>query len=38
MDQYKSIENRDQMNLVPMCMDDMIALDSEVRAIDAIVI
>lgn len=37
MDRYKSIENRDQMNLVPMCMDDMIALDSEVRAIDAIV-
>lgn len=37
MDRYKSVDNRDQMNLIPMCMDDMISPDSEVRAIDAIV-
>ena len=37
MDRYKSVDNRDQMNLMPMCMDDMIAPDCEVRAIDAIV-
>ena len=37
MDRYKSVDNRDQMNLMPMCMDDMISPDSEVRAIDAIV-
>ena len=37
MNRYKSIENRDQLSLMPMCLDDMIAHDSEVRAIDAIV-
>lgn len=37
MNRYKSIENRDQLSLMPMCLDDMIAPDSEVRAIDAIV-
>ena len=37
MDRYINAENRDQMNLIPMCMDDMIAPDCEVRAIDAIV-
>ena len=37
MNRYKSVDNRDQMNLMPMCMDDMISPDSEVRAIDAIV-
>lgn len=37
MEDTKAFDNRDQMNLMPMCMDDMIALDSEVRAIDAIV-
>jgi len=37
MERYKSVDNRDQMNLMLMCMDDMISPDSEVRAIDAIV-
>ena len=37
MDRYKSVENREQINLMPMCLDDMISPDSEVRAIDAIV-
>ena len=37
MDRCKSVDNRDQMNLMPMCMDDIISPDSEVRAIDAIV-
>lgn len=37
MNRYKSVENREQINLMPMCLDDMIAPESEVRAIDAIV-
>ena len=37
MDRYKSVDNRDQMNLMPMCMDDMISPNSEARAIDAVV-
>jgi transposase len=37
MNRYKRVENRDQLNLIPMCLDDMIAPDNEVRAIDAIV-
>jgi transposase len=37
MDRYKSNENRDQISMMPMCLDDMIPLDVEVRAIDAIV-
>jgi len=37
MDRYKSIENRNQLSLIPMCLDDMISSDCEVRAIDAIV-
>jgi hypothetical protein len=30
MDRCKSVDNRDQMNLMPMCMDDIISPDSEV--------
>ena len=37
MNRYKSGENRNQVNILPMCLDDMIAPDNEVRAIDAIV-
>lgn len=37
MNRYKSGENRNQINMIPLCLDDMIALDNEVRAIDAIV-
>jgi transposase len=37
MNRYKSGENRNQINLLPMCLDNMIAPDNEVRAIDAIV-
>jgi len=37
VDRYKSIKNRNQISLLPMCLDDMIPDDSEVRAIDAIV-
>ena len=37
MDRYKNVENRDQINLMPMCLDGRIAPESEVRTIDAIV-
>ena len=37
MNRYKSIENRQQLSLMPMCLDDMVALDNVVRAIDTIV-
>ena len=37
MNRYKSGENRNQINILPMCLDDMIAPESEVRAIDVIV-
>lgn len=37
MNRYKSSENRNQINILPMCLDDMITPDNEVRAIDAIV-
>ncbi|NJD04567.1 MAG: hypothetical protein FIA99_18675 [Ruminiclostridium sp.] len=37
MNRYKSGENRDQLNILPMCLDDMIAPDNDVRAIDIIV-
>ncbi|NJD04570.1 MAG: transposase [Ruminiclostridium sp.] len=37
MNRYKSGENRDQLNILPMCLDDMIAPDNDVRAIDVIV-
>jgi len=37
MSRYKSGENRNQLNLLPKCLDEMIDPESEVRAIDAIV-
>ena len=37
MNRYKRVENRDQLNLIPLCINDMIAPDNEVRALDAIV-
>ena len=37
MNRYKRVENRDQLNLIPLCIDDMIAPDNEVRALNAIV-
>lgn len=37
MERYKSSVNRNQLSFTPMCLDDMISPDNEVRAIDAIV-
>lgn len=37
MNRYKSIEDRQQLSLMPMCLDDRVAPDNVVRAIDAIV-
>ena len=37
MDRYKTNINRDQLSFTPLCLDDMISVDNEVRAIDAIV-
>jgi Transposase and inactivated derivatives len=37
MKRYASVGNREQISLLPMCLDDMIAEDNVVRAIDAIV-
>ena len=37
MDRYKTSTNRDQLSFMPLCLDDMISADNEVRAIDAIV-
>lgn len=37
MDRYKRSGNRDQMSMLPMCLDDMLTEGNEVRAIDAIV-
>lgn len=37
MNRYKSGENSNQINMLPLCLGDMIAPDNEVRAIDAIV-
>lgn len=37
MERHASGGNRDQMNLLPMSLDDMIAEDNVVRAIDTIV-
>ena len=37
MDRYKCSENRNQINMLPLCLDDMIPEEAEVRAIDAIV-
>lgn len=37
MNRYKCSENRDQISMLPMCLDDMLPEEAEVRAIDAIV-
>lgn len=37
MKRYASAGKRDQVNILPMCLDDMISDDNVVRAIDAIV-
>jgi len=37
MDRYMTAGNREQMSFLPMCLDDMIAEDNVVRAIDTIV-
>ncbi|MEM1485995.1 hypothetical protein V6615_14155 [Oscillospiraceae bacterium PP1C4] len=37
MERYKESENRNQMSLLPMSLDDMIDAENPVRAIDAIV-
>lgn len=37
MDRYKCSENRDQISMLPMCLDDMLPEEVEVRAIEAIV-
>jgi transposase len=37
LDRYKSSENRNQINMLPLCLDDMIPEEAEVRAIDAII-
>jgi len=37
MDRYKTSTSRDQLSFMPLCLDDMISADNEVRAIDAIV-
>ena len=37
MERYICSENRNQISMLPMCLDDMLQEDAEVRAIDAIV-
>lgn len=37
MKRFVSAGNRDQTSILPMCLDDMIAEDNPVRAIDVIV-
>lgn len=37
MERYKCSENRNQISMLPMCLDDMLHEEAEVRAIDAIV-
>jgi transposase len=37
MRRYKSNDDRNQIELQPMCLDDMISPDCEIRALDAIV-
>jgi transposase len=37
MGRYKSSDDRDQLELLPMCLDDMISPDCDVRALDTIV-
>ncbi|MFT9078473.1 hypothetical protein [Ethanoligenens sp.] len=37
MERYKCSENRNQITMLPMCLDDMLPEEAEARAIDAIV-
>ena len=37
MERYKHTADRNQMQLAPMCLDDLIAPDAEVRALELIV-
>jgi hypothetical protein len=37
MKRYASAGNRDQISVLPICLDDMISEDNAVRAIDVIV-
>lgn len=37
MERYKTVTNRNQLSMIPLCLDHMIAPDSEVRALDIIV-
>ena len=37
MSRYVEGENRDQINIIPLCFDDMIAEDNPVRAIEVII-
>lgn len=37
MERYKHMADRNQMQLAPMCLDDLIAPDAEVRALELIV-
>jgi transposase len=37
LDRYKCSESRDQISMLPMCLDEMLPEGAEVRAIDAIV-
>lgn len=37
MDRYQCSGSRNQISMLPMCLDDMLPEDAEVRAIDAII-
>ena len=37
MERYKTVTNRNQLSMMPLCVDDMVAPDSEVRALDIMV-
>lgn len=37
MNRYKSHDDRNQLSIMPMCLDDMIPEDAEVRALEVII-
>lgn len=37
MERYKKSEDRNQLSIMPMCLDDMISEDAEVRALEVII-
>jgi len=37
MKRYKKSEDRNQLSLMPLCLDDMISQDAEVRALEVII-